>query len=775
MEGAVRISTRADEVALVFSVAAIAFLLCGNLVHINRIRLQVSPLNAINPSEPLISGSGFASNAVYPTTSAPSTRGSLRIFGSWLGSDNSTGSVRTTWYKPVPEFSTLVAGYPNDAGNQLTVEVETAKSGIVHLAISADRNPTEFWLPKTVSLRSITDPLKFRIVAVDASQKRWLGFSQPFLVHGGDNLRLLKQLALVILTTVASLLMFLSPGLLLREKLLRSFDRLLPFIFVPVPGLLLLALLGLVAWIGPEQFGPALISRVGLWTLVLYSVYQFSRVPISSFTTRAEQRVLLVIVVLSAIAVAKATYSVGPTGELFGDQISRTLEVGRYSDSRISNNIVQLVALRSRPFSAFAQRLYETWNFSHRGPINGLAASPIVLASPIEVPASIKNRPWTPFDPEGFSAYRISMIVMASCSLLTVFGLATLFLPEDWALFAFLVATTAPFVVHEIYFTWPKLSAASFVLVAVYLVWQTRYFLGGLSLGVGYLCHPGVLVWLPCLVAVLVLSQPWLGWRASFSCRKVYLWSLKSVSMLAGLAICLLLWRRVNGKHFVQSGFSSYLFQARPFPPTLVNWLRSRFDSLCNTLVPLNIFVFDRSDWSLNSLGGPSPPVIQFFLQYWCTLPFGTGIAFFFCGLIRIIYVAFWKARAWLVLVFVGPLVLFTVYWGANISGMLRENLHPWFLGLMIFSVIVWKKYMAQSPGFWHVCNWALLFRGVEILLMLLLPSIWSQHLLVQRQFAPTDVLALVTIFGGTTWLCVYMFRFAEALRTRSPMASHRQ
>jgi hypothetical protein len=356
---------------------------------------------------------------------------------------------------------------------------------------------------------------------------------------------------------------------------------------------------------------------------------------------------------------------------------------------------------------------------------------------------------------------------MSSCSLLAVFGFATLFLADDWAFFSFLIAVTAPFIVHEIYFTWPKLPSASFVLLAAYLVLRSRYLLSGVSLGVGYLCHPGVLLWFPCLVALVVLSRSSESQAISPS-RKIYLWSLRSLSVLAGVAICLLLWKRVNGKHFAQAGFSSYFFQARPFPPTFVNWLRSRFDSLCNTLVPLNVFIFDRSDRALNSLDGPSPPVIQFFFQYWCTLPFGSGIAFFCCGLIRLMYVAFWKARAWLLLVFVVPYVLFTIYWGATISGLLRENLHAWFLGLMVFAVIIWKKYMAHSQSFWQLCNWALLFRGVEILLMLLLPSIWSQHLLVNGLFAPTDVLALLAMFGATIWLCFYAFRFAEKLRTQN-------
>lgn len=759
--------TVTDKLAIAFCVAAVAFLSCGNLIHIDRVRLQVSSLPPLDPHEPLISGTGFSSNAVYPTTALPSFQGNLKFYGSWLGSNIPTGSVHTPWYRPVPQFYFFVAGYPKHPNNQLIAEVQTAHSGVIRLPLSTYGEPAESWFLNKVSLRGVRDAVRFRVVAVDGSTTFWLGFSQPFALLARDYVRLLNQLLLVILATAASIVMFIAPGLVLRQKLFESRGRHLPFIFVPVPGLFLLTILGLASWIGPAQLKPAVISRAGLWLLVLYVAYRLTRVPISSFTTATETRVLLVTIVLIAIAVAKSIYSIGPVGELWQHNILRTLEVGARSDSVISYNVVQLVASRSRPFSPFAQSLYQAWNFSNRGPINGLAASPVVLVSPVEVTrSSTRNQSWTPFDPEGFSAYRIAMIVMASSSLLTVFGLASVFLPEAWAFLAFLVAATAPFVVHELYFTWPKLASASFILLAAYLVLRSRYLLGGLSLGVGYLCHPSALVWFPCLVGVLILSPSSAGAQASSEWRKIYLWGLRTLSMLAGAGICVLLWKRVNGRHFAQTGFGFFLFQAWIYPQTPVNWLWSRVQSLCNTLVPLSLFIFDRRDPYMNSLEGPSPRVVQFFFQYWNALPFGTGIAFFCLGLMRLIYVAAWKARAWLLLVFVMPFALFTIYWGASISGMLRENLHAWFLGLMIFAVIVWKKYLGHSKRFWRICNWALLFRGVEILLMLLLPAISTQHMLLQTQFALTDIVALLIMMGGTTWLCIYMFRFAEHLRT---------
>ncbi|MFL6353132.1 MAG: hypothetical protein ACJ74Z_14965 [Bryobacteraceae bacterium] len=756
-----------DKLAIVFCLAAVAFLLTGNLVHVTRTRLHVSPLKPIDPSGHLLSGTGFASNAVYPTTPLPAIEGTLSLFGSWLHSNRPTGSVHTPWYPPVRQFYLFVAGYPNHANNQLFAEVDTAHSGTVRLSLSPKGEPHESWSLQKILLDHVQQPARFRIVAADSSTAFWLGFSQPFLVQNPNSSKFLKELCLIVLVTAASFVAFLSPGLLLRQKLLRFAGRRLPFIFVSVPGLLLLALLGLASWVGPQQFTPCLIARAGLWILALYAGYQFFRVPISSFTSATERRVLLMIVVLAAIAIAKSTYSIGPVGELYHDEVSRTLEVGGRSDSRVAFNIVQLVALRKRPFSPFAHSVYETWNFSERGPITGLAATPVVLASPVQVPTSIKSLPWVPFDPEGFTAYRIAMIVIACCSLLPVFALATLFLSNERAFFAFLVAVTAPFVVHETYFTWAKLPSASFVLTAGYLVVRSRYLLSGVSLGVGYLCHPSALVWFPCLFGVLVLTAPPFDSKVFSSLRKIYLWTLKTVSMLAGVAICVLLWKRLNGRHFSQAGFHAYVVQSWTYVPTPLNWLRSRFQSLANTLVPLHVFIFDRSDPYLNSMEGPSPPVVQFFLQYWDTLPFGSGIAFFCCALLRLLYVALWKARAWLLMVFVIPFTVFTVYWGASISGMLRENLHAWFLGLMIFAVIVWKKHLLHSQRFWQICNWALLFRGLEILLMLLLPSLWTQGLLLKNQFALTDSVALLIMISGTVWLSIYTFSFAEKLRMR--------
>ncbi len=761
----------ADKVALGFCFAAIAFLICGSVLHVKPVLLQLSPLAALDPHEPLISGTGFANNAVSSTIGPPSFDGDVKLYGSWLGSEKSVGKAYSPWYAPVPRMYIWVSGYPNQPDNQLAAEVATAKSGIVTLPISPTGDPAETWTRIHLSLGGVKEPTKFRIVAVDGSTgaKGWLGFSQPFLIRGTDILELCKHSLLVILATAASIVVFICPGLVLRQRLLQFSGQYMPFIWVPVPGILLLALLGLAAWTGPHQLTPTLISTLGLWVLVLYITYRFVRVPVSRFTSQLERRVLLVLLVLLTIALARASYSLGPLGELFGGQISRTLEVGERSDSRFSYNVVQLVALRSAPFSPFAAKIYGDWNFSQRGPITGLAAAPIVVTSPIKIEASLPQQAWNVFDPEGYSAYRIAMIVMACFSLITVFGLAQLFLPDEWAFFAFLVAITAPFTVHEIYYTWPKLEAAAFVLLAAYLVLRSQYLLSGFILGIGYLVHPSALVWFPCLLSLAILCAAPVGERTTSVSRKIYLWGLRVFSISLGLGVWVVFWRLINGSHFSQGFFSTYFLMADNRTLTVGNWIHSRFDSLVNTLVPLNLFIFHRAAPALHSISIPTPSttLIPFFFQYWNTLPFGAGIGFFFCLLV-LVYLAFRRARAWLLLVFVIPFMFFAAYWGWSSLGLLREGLHAWFLGLMIFAVVIWKKYLAHSWRFWQIAKCTLSLRAFEILLMLLLPSTWSQHKVLQGQFAPTDVLALLTMFASTAGLGVYIFRVADRLSSHS-------
>ncbi len=756
-----------DLVCLCLCFLSFAFLLAGKLIPPVRSGFRLTPLMPSVGGSASISGSGFAADAVYPETLKPITRGAIKFYGSWIGSDASTGSAHSAWYDVKPESYIYVAGYPNHPGLKLLLETFSGSPRSTSSLLTLKSDPGLHWELLKLPFRNISSPAKFRIVADDQSKTSggWIGFSTPFVSPVAESPQLVRQLLFVLLATSAAIVMLVSPGLLLRDIHFRRSGKLLPFIWIPVAGFLGCGLLGLVSWTGPSWASGKLISTTAIFALCVYLAHRLIRSSIYTCTSQAERRALLIFIVLTAVAVAKAIYSVGPVGELYRDTVSRTLQVGDRSDSRISFHVVQLIALRERPYHALAQRFFNPWNFSSRGPLAGLAASPLVLTSGVHVPTSFPDQPWMVFDPEGFMAYRIAMIVMATSCLLMVFGLSAALMPEQWALLAFLVTITSPFVIHEIYFTWPKLEAASFVLFAAYLLLRLQSFGGGLALGVGYLCHPSALLSVPALLGLIPFAKL-RDFENLSAKRKLLTWTLSSIFLFLGLALWMALWRLVNRHHFDQGGFLSYVSQADQMIPNAGNWVKSRLDSLLNTIVPLNLFLFHRNHPAVNSVDGPSPPVVSFFFQDWTSLPFGIGLAYFFC-LLRLGYLALKKAPGLTLLLYVVPLVIFTIYWGAASTGMLREGLHAWFLSVTIGSILVLEKFADSDHLFFRLVSWALLFRIVELLCMLLLPSIWTEHRWLRPEFRLSDLVALFIMFAGTAWLVRFTFLQSEALRLR--------
>lgn len=418
---------------------------------------------------------------------------------------------------------------------------------------------------------------------------------------------------------------------------------------------------------------------------------------------------------------------------------------------------MQLVALRSAPQSALASEFYYPWDFSSRGPLASLAVAPIVLASPVQVQDAMPDSPWQPFDPRGFAAFRISMIVLAACALIPVFGLSAYVLPQNWAFLAFVVAATAPFVVHEVYFTWPKLLSAAFVLLAAYLALREKFFWAGFLAGLGFLAHPSALLWVPAVAAVGILS----GNRRSLAMAA---WQMAALAL--GTGTWVLFWRYINRGHFAQDYFLSYFTMCAGAPLTLANWLRSRMDSALNTLLPLNLFVFHRNSNEITSIYQSSSPLTRFFFQYWTTVPFGVGVLFFFSYLLRASWLALTRRFAYFFFVFALPFLIFVVYWGMSSAGLTREGLHAWILGVLVATGAIWYEFPPSSQTLWRICNWALIFRCVEILLMLLLPTLASNTMLVQKQFAVTDIVSLLAMLGLVGFLTAYLFRYAELTRT---------
>ena len=285
-------------------------------------------------------------------------------------------------------------------------------------------------------------------------------------------------------------------------------------------------------------------------------------------------------------------------------------------------------------------------------------------------------------------AFRLAMIAFSCTAFLSLWELVRRIGGIGAARLALVLGVSTPFLLDDLWFTWPKLLAASFVLLAGLCVIERRPFRGGLLVGVGYLVHPSALLGLSGVGLLALWPLRGANWRHPNP--------RAAILLAAGVAVGVVGWRLLNGSHFQQEGFVEYVTQAYPhYHPSLGAWVEFRLSSLGNTLVPLFLPVFYDHSPSINTLFGISPGVVHFFFQYWNGIPFGFGIFFF-----PLLLLSLWRAaRRWpwpIAATVVVPFVAFTVYWGASITGMLREGLQAW--ALVLIAVVALQQSAAGFP-----------------------------------------------------------------------------
>ncbi|MFN8035249.1 MAG: glycosyltransferase family 39 protein [Acidimicrobiia bacterium] len=573
----------------------------------------------------------------------------------------------------------------------------------------------------------------------------------------------------IVLTLCGVLCAVLAPGLLVRrfvseDSAWRSTG------VVWIPGFLYLVVTGLVSWGLAAYLDVASVAGAFAVVPPVLLLAALARGWKEILFTRGERAVVVVMLLLVAIAIGKATWSQGPTDELYGGTVSRTLEVGDRSDSRIPYHGVQLVANAVAPYSDLGKSYYAPWLFSDRSPMAGLASATAVFTSGAQPPQSMPNQAWVPFDAQGFAAYRIAMIVFAASVVLSLYGLLRPRVSEERALAAVIFVAMTPFIVHEVYFTWPKLLSASFLLVAASLLLMRRPLLSGLVVGLAFLAHPAAIFALP----GLVLGWLVVGHRGSHLVpegspppgRFVDRVGAAMLTLL-GTAVVFLAWRIGNRGHLTNT-FVDYLKMADGnVGGQFADWIRSRMASLANSFVPFRVLVADHANREISSPSGPRTIVKVGFL-YWTTVPFGVGLVVFPVYLFGLWRFAVRHAR-YFVAIIVTPLVVFWLYWGFSITGLLREGLHAWliatliaaFLGLVLLSsrrVLVVLRYCASA-------------RVASLVVMLCVPTVASSGWLDGRRFLVSNLLSLTLLFGGVLGLGIASARWLDPDRLASPGA----
>jgi hypothetical protein len=508
--------------------------------------------------------------------------------------------------------------------------------------------------------------------------------------------------------------------------------------FLAVPGLAILATIGGLAWalagsIEPETFAFACCAPLlGLLFGVLVAGGP------DDLLDREEQRVLLIVSLALILTIAKSLWSVGPAGEWFAGTISRTLNPEGRPDSNISYHVVQLIAHDAHPYGAAANAFFSPYNFSSRGPWPGMASAPVIFLSGGRPPLTPPEQPWSPFDAQGFMAYRIAMIAFSCSVFLALWDLVRRLGGIPAARFALLLAVSTPFVFAELWYTWPKLLAVTFVLLAALLLIERKSFRSGLMVGVGFLAHPSALGGLFALGPLSLWPIRGATWKRPQI--------LSAVLLLAGTAVAVVLWRKLNGPELRQDQFFEYLTQAGFDPhPTLLEWVKFRGHALANTVVPLYLPLADAHNSSINMYGGYSPPVVHFFFQYWTSVPFAFAIVF-----LPMMVHSIWRAlRRWtwaVTATVLIPFVAFSIYWGSNTSGLLREGMQFWVLG--VIAVIALQQGADGFPWFRSVpARIVLTLRAFEVLALAVGATLGTQGFdPLGAGYRPLDACTFLTI-----------------------------
>ena len=580
-------------------------------------------------------------------------------------------------------------------------------------------------------------------------------------LHQGAGLQVVG-LVRIATTLALAVVVVLGPGLALRARR----GGVWGLGFVVLPGLGLLAATGLVAWLAGLAGAPhaTVVSAVIIGPTLVWLLYESLRVRERALTTSDERRALVIVGFALGAALARASWSLGPVGELFGGTVDRTLEVGDRSDPTIGYHVVQLVVQGASPAGALSRSYFAPYTFSARGPLAGIATVPIVLLGGGRPLSAVGTQAWVPFDPTGVVAYRLAMMVFSATCLPALWTLADRIGGRRAAYVTILVAATTPFIVHEIWFIWPKMLAGTLVLLAAICLLERRPLRAGLLVTIGYLVHPIALFSLPALALIALWpmhgAQPLRPHARSLLC------------LVAATALGVIAWRLINLHDYTQSGFTSYLteagrtrgyFSGHP-DVTISSWISDRLISLSNTVVPLRLFFLSAQNQSVNTAyqacfplcNGGSPPIVHFYFQYWTSLPFAMGIFFFplmLTGLWRALPRWPWAVTATILI----PFVAFWIYWGDASTGLMREGLQIWTLVLVLVLVLD-----QSSRGFpWLRSPFVraiLCFRVVELVLDEILPTIWTTHRVVSSVFTVNDVasLAVLAFCGGALTRAVW-------------------
>lgn len=490
--------------------------------------------------------------------------------------------------------------------------------------------------------------------------------------------------AMGFLYLVAILTLLFLPGYALslscqRSKVGTDWDVLA---VLPVPGLIILSAFGLFIWLvhpGHALLIGQLLRYAILITSIVVVWLRRSRLYLpASWRLPAGLYVLLVLV---AFIYSFPIFNV--TQEWYAHTHWESRMAASPPDSAIPFQ-TGVYFLHGHNGKELARDYFGDWSVASRGPLVPLVNTStldMMKFKPHDPPQSTPN---SQFDVEGYFIGRLNGIVTNALIILAAGALLSRLESSPSAIrFGLLWLACTPFVFINVGFTWPKLAAAYFLILAFtdVLADRSRQRIGVWS-ALAYFSHPvGGLFFLPIVLLEALRS------RASplKHPRIEFLESIIGQSFWIVLFIAPWLMYKL------------YLNQSDPLLRYVLgdgrgtltamsprSWLTARYRNITLTLIPFN-FWFE--PYMRSWVGGPLSDWVRWAIQNAKTLPAGLGF-----GLMWFYYNPFsirprdLMSRQFLQVAVFVTFVLMLIYWGYSSDGLGRDCLEPLAVLVLLYA-----------------------------------------------------------------------------------------
>lgn len=579
------------------------------------------------------------------------------------------------------------AGYPNGKSVRFELTNQTGETVPIPSFGTGD-----VWRPLNVALPenwSETDTLTLTAVDTSTAWSGWAGLAygkRQAFTHPLINYLYFFAKALLICA------MIVLPGIWWNSAARNK----LPIGFLPIPGILLLAAVGLGLWALPA--GAARAIRWALYLGFLLAGLDLLRriaLGLKNKTCRIFQEgksaaliagLITALVFLQALAIGVNPLPVAQ------EYASESMIPGRMIASPPDHLIPFQTAVylyHQLDGAEQSKEYFGDWNITSRGPLAPLGINtlfhvftPLGISPDINEPLS--HRESWPLAANGQDIARIygwainALIVLGAFQLLS-----TLAVSGQTRKIALVWIALSPVVLINTVFLWPKLLTAYFFLLAVAALIERRPILAGWLTALAWLSHPVGALMIPAL-GLFILFMPRAGETVSINLRQ---WIRRSVPFLLGLALTMAPWLIYKAHLGYHDAFMTYVLagghgieRAADFQ----TWLSVRMSNFWLTLSPGAFFYSDNMQhW----IYGPINDALRWSIQYAKTLPGNLGLSCF-----MVAYLALFSRqtepvlqaiRQWILIAGFGVML---VFWGFSGDGLGRNSLEPLSILLIIFA-----------------------------------------------------------------------------------------